>query len=132
MWQRVTNPDHEPRNAAKFNGTTPDALVFRASQIGGNLVSWVKSTLESSAIRSDMFRTVDSVLRFAAAADKQDIESAALKASKLKVFSVKGFKNLYNSIHTDKDKDTRKDDDSLSPFSFSPIYLGKDTGKEVR
>ena len=79
-----------------------------------------------------MFRTVDSVLRFAAAADKQDIESAALKASKLKVFSVKGFKNLYNSIHTDKDKDARKDDDSLSPFSFSPIYLGKDTGKEVR
>lgn len=132
MWQRVTNPDHEPRNAAKFNGTTPDALVFRASQIGGNLVSWVKSTLESSAIRSDMFRTVDSVLRFAAAADKQDIESAALKASKLKVFSVKGFKNLYNSIHTEKEKDARKDDDSLSSFSFSPIYLGKDTGKEVR
>lgn len=115
-----------------FNGTTPDALVFRASKIGENLVIWVKATLESSVIRSDMFRTVDSVLRFAASADKQDIESAAQKASKLKVFSVKGFKNLYNSIHTEKDKDARKDDDSLSLFSFSPIYLEKDTEKEVK
>lgn len=64
-----------------------------------------------------MFRTGDSVLRFAATADKADIEAAAQKAVKLRVFTVKGFKSLYNTIHNGKSPVPGNGDDSL-PLLF--------------
>lgn len=131
-WQRVSNPDHEPKNIAKFMGTTPDALIFRASKIGENLVGWVKATLDSSTTRSDMFRTVDSVLRFAATADKDDMEEAAQKAVKLRVVTVKGFKSLYNNIHDGKSHVSDNGDGSLPLFNFKPIYLDENADGEVK
>ena len=131
-WQRVSNPDHEPKNIAKFMGTTPDALIFRASKIGENLVGWVKTTLDSSTTRSDMFRTVDSVLRFAATADKDDMEEAAQKAVKLRVVTVKGFKSLYNNIHDGKSHVSDNGDGSLPLFNFKPIYLDENADGEVK
>ena len=131
-WQRVSNPDHEPKNIAKFMGTTPDALIFRASKIEENLVCWVKATLDSSTTRSDMFRTVDSVLRFAATADKAAIEEVAQKAAKLRVFTVKGFKSLYNNIHDGKNPEPDNVDDAFPLFNFKPIYLDEDADGEVK
>ena len=96
------------------------------------MVGWVKATLDSSTTRSDMFRTVDSVLRFAATADKDDMEEAAQKAVKLRVVTVKGFKSLYNNIHDGKSHVSDNGDGSLPLFNFKPIYLDENADGEVK
>ena len=120
QWQRKTDPSHEPQDYTGFSGFTPDKLIFRAQQIGDGMTEWTQAMLGRSVMKSDSFRTIDAVLRLAAASGKAAVEQACRTAVRNNVFTVKGMKSLIAG-NAAKSRETAAVAPEEAVF-FSPIY----------
>ena len=120
QWQRKTDPSHEPKDYTGFSGFTPDKLIFRAPQIGDGMTEWTQAMLGRSVMKSDSFRTIDAVLRLAAASSKAAVEEACRTAVRNNVFTVKGMKSLIAG-NAAKSRETAAGAPEEAVF-FSPIY----------
>ena len=104
----------------RFSGFTPDKLIFRAQQIGDGMTEWTQAMLGRSVMKSDSFRTIDAVLRLAAASGKAAVEQACRTAVRNNVFTVKGMKSLIAG-NAAKSRETAAVAPEEAVF-FSPIY----------
>ena len=120
QWQRKTDPSHEPKDYTGFSGFTPDKLIFRAQQIGDGMTEWTQAMLGRSVMKSDSFRTIDAVLRLAAASSKAAVEGACRTAVRNNVFTVKGMKSLIAG-NAARGRETVAEAPEEAAF-FSPIY----------
>ena len=121
-WGRKTDPSHEPKDYTGFTGFTPDKLLYRSQLIGEGMAEWTRWLLDRSVSKSDVFRTIDAVLRLAAMCNREAVEKACRIAVNGNVSTVKGMKNLLASMTLEAKTDNEiQSDDSVEPF-FSPIY----------